>query len=237
MVVREWFTLIELLTVFSVIIILMALLFPSLQLARESSKGIGCISNLKQFGVAHMSYVGDWNGWLTQSDYYETDSSKNWIGLVSEYVNWKKKDSNTFTVWHCPSGLPRSIFPLSQSAGYTINDDIITNYRDAGNLVKVMTPSIFVLMIDVCSPAYSHQEYQVGRTGANGGFYSESINNPANMTLLDYRHVSYKKIGILHADGSARLHFRYQGGSYMPGDTRWRNRHGIYQANGTFFAD
>lgn len=236
-IVNNPFTLVEMLMVVAVIIMLMAMLLPSLQLAKESSRGIACVSNLKQFGVAHLSYAGDWNGWLTQSNYYEPNSSKNWVGLVSEYVNWKATPSDRFTVWHCPSGIPRTIFTPAQSAGYTINNDIITDYRDAGKLIKIMTPSIFVLMIDFCTPAYTHQEYQVGRVGANGGSYAVSINDPAYMTLIDYRHIRYKKTGILHVDGSAKLHFRYQGGSYIPGDIRWRNRHGVYQADGTFLAD
>ncbi len=53
---RVGFTLIELLVVISVIAILIALLLPAVQQARESARRTTCKSNLKQIGVALISY-------------------------------------------------------------------------------------------------------------------------------------------------------------------------------------
>jgi prepilin-type N-terminal cleavage/methylation domain-containing protein len=58
------FTLIELLVVLAVIGLLAALLLPTLGRAKESSKGVACLSNLHQAGVALQMYVQDNNNKL-----------------------------------------------------------------------------------------------------------------------------------------------------------------------------
>jgi prepilin-type N-terminal cleavage/methylation domain-containing protein/prepilin-type processing-associated H-X9-DG protein len=58
---HQGFTLIELLVVIAIIAILAAILFPVFSSARKSAYRTGCISNMKQLGLAWMQYEQDYD--------------------------------------------------------------------------------------------------------------------------------------------------------------------------------
>ena len=66
---RLAFTLIELLVVISIIALLIALLLPALQLARDEARVAVCGSNLRQLGIAFQAYANDHEGFLPPHGY------------------------------------------------------------------------------------------------------------------------------------------------------------------------
>ncbi|MHC4538050.1 MAG: type II secretion system protein, partial [Planctomycetota bacterium] len=61
---RKGFTLIELLVVIAIIAILMAILMPALQRVKQQAAGVGCKSNLHQWGLIFSMYTQDNNGYF-----------------------------------------------------------------------------------------------------------------------------------------------------------------------------
>ena len=63
---RHAFTLVELLVVIGIIALLVAMLLPALNKAREASKAANCLSNLRQINIAFILFAHENKGFLPQ---------------------------------------------------------------------------------------------------------------------------------------------------------------------------
>lgn len=102
------FTLVELLVVIAIIGILVALLLPAVQAARESARRSSCVNNLKQLGIACQNYQTVFGGLPPASVYSHTmtDSGRHgWVSLALPYVEQESLHSlyNFNFAWYEPA--------------------------------------------------------------------------------------------------------------------------------------
>ncbi|MCX7428483.1 MAG: DUF1559 domain-containing protein [Planctomycetia bacterium] len=135
------FTLVELLVVIAIIGILIALLLPAVQAAREAARRMQCSNNLKQFGVAMHAYHaalgsfppgfmavtetgsigGGWAWGVFLMPYLEQSPLQNVLSPSKYTLNQVVTDSNllpmlqtNLPMFHCPSS---TIQPLREFLG------------------------------------------------------------------------------------------------------------------------
>jgi len=141
---RKGFTLTELLVVVAVIMILVMLLLPAFDSAREKARRAVCVHNMHQFSLVCFNYAGDYQGWLPLGC---RSKFGGWGGCGATcYVGTNAVPGNTGADSHCDDiidlnkdtygtltnryGLPPTGFGCADSAAY-----ITMGYRWYGDPV------------------------------------------------------------------------------------------------------
>src|SRR3954468_18358622 len=85
------FTLVELLVVIGIIALLISILLPALNKARESARTVACAANMRTLGQGIFMYVGDnkgvmpyayWDGSPPGDATYNTALATDWTNLI-----------------------------------------------------------------------------------------------------------------------------------------------------------
>jgi len=123
-----FFTLVELLVVVGIIAMLVAILLPALNKAKEGAARISCRNNLRQIGLAAICYSNDYNSYFPDLDNPALGQG-NLFTVMSTGIDVIKPYSSTGQIFYCPSGWRKYgdyKGPWINAAGYT---SVLTGYN------------------------------------------------------------------------------------------------------------
>ncbi len=212
---RSAFSLAELLTVISIIAMLTGLLLPVLSRARNQSRAVVCLSNLRQMAVAASVYAQNFGGYYPIA-YYQSDTAE---GLTYDYswdftaisnhgiitavipgLLWQRQ--TVAEIQQCPAFRGSSNTPSDPYTGYNYN----TSYIGHGQRECIQTPA---RVGEVKRPGdcalFGDGQYA---TGANK-YMRAPLPNPGDRTFSGreagtqgYRHLG--RTNVAWCDGSGR---------------------------------
>jgi prepilin-type N-terminal cleavage/methylation domain-containing protein/prepilin-type processing-associated H-X9-DG protein len=236
------FTLIELLVVIAIIAILMAILMPSLQRARDQAQRIHCVSNVKTLSLGWLLYKDDYDGKIVPGHTgIRTDTEVGWNNQLQWVdqpadlnASWAvKKDAirrgllfglvgKAIDIYRCPadrrhesSSLPVAFRTFSIAGG--ANGERWDSYYRVTLYTQIKQPATKYIFVE-----------EMDTRGCNIGSWQM---NPRNRTWTDPVAMWHnKKTTLGFADGHAEMH-PWEDRSFIDWNLRFMNEPG-YQGFG-----
>ncbi len=209
---RVGFTLVELLVVIGIIAVLLGILLPTLNRAREQANATKCLSNVRQLALATMMFAQDHHGymptvsdntWVQAADPYKTkfvyrnDASGavvfDWASSLVPYLGTKFSDANNFAnapyqqskAFVCPSDPAQDGTP---SAGYALVANTPNNNPTLDPLGYVpisygVNADIACLLDQTGTGRMGNPTYNPDQVSVPGGPLGGPANNPTHQPL------------------------------------------------------
>ena len=141
---RSGFTLVELLVVIAIIGVLVALLLPAVQAARESARRSQCLNNMKQIGLAlhmHHNARGDFpvgqvqahNCWMEEG--HGLNARMGWFPPLLEYI----EGGNIYDQWRIENDAGTFI------PNFSLRDTPVPSFLCPSEILPTVQPSVGVV--------------------------------------------------------------------------------------------
>jgi prepilin-type processing-associated H-X9-DG protein/prepilin-type N-terminal cleavage/methylation domain-containing protein len=208
------FTLVELLVVISIIAVLLAILMPSLQKARNQAKKVVCSSNMRQMGVALQCYMQENDSHLPVGHSCNVDDhNQYWLKVLCKYLKQN-------LLFQCPADTAKDFVdwnrPLDEQAGKRWSSFAVNGLLDPKQgydcLKKIKKPQYCVY---VCEKPSEPEWAQVDHIHPDIWFGNISL---AKGYIAHNRHSG--KSNYLFADGHGQT-LEIEQTYNWPGDCFW----------------
>ncbi|QDU46445.1 putative major pilin subunit [Symmachiella dynata] len=199
---RKGFTLIELLVVIAIIAMLVALISPAVQNAREAARRTQCINRLKNLGLAMHNFANGRNGafpdlhsTLSYNDGGASDVTRDvaWTYALLGYVDQRPIADNFQGFYDGSSGVLTDHPGRAQLTIFTCPDDL-NNSSAPGGLSYVVNGGIGSFPLDGVNPGYLEAGATYPSSGSATGLADPNIplagptygHDPASSNNVDW---------------------------------------------------